>query len=87
MGHIIKWYCLFRLKSLGGKKWKDMPEGLRIDDEEPQTFVFIALEDLGPENGFLFPLKRGQDVCVDGELNILIPPTGGGLGVVIVLRL
>lgn len=64
-----------------------MPEGLSMDDEEPQTIVFIALEDLGPENGFPFPLKRGQDVCVDGNLDVLIPPTGGGLGVVIVLRL
>lgn len=58
-----------------------------MDDEEPQTIVFIALEDLGTENGFPFPLKRGQDVCVDGKLELLIPPTGGGLGMLIILRL
>lgn len=87
MERIIKWYCLFRLKSLGGEKWKMMPEGLRIDDEEPQTIVFVALEDLGPGNGFPFPLKCGQDVCVDGDVDVLIPPTGGGLGVLLVLRL
>lgn len=64
-----------------------MPGGLRMDDEEPQTIVFIALEDLGPENGFPFLLRRGQDVCVNGKLDILLPPTGGGLGMLIILRL
>lgn len=84
---IIKWFCLFRIKDLGGQKWKEMPEGLCMDDDEPQTIVFIALEDLGPENGFPFPLKRGQDACVDGKLPIVVPPTGGGLGMLIILRL
>lgn len=43
--------------------------------------VFIALEDLGPHNGFPFKLNCGQDVCVDGCAKLLTPPTGGGRAV------
>ena len=56
-------------------------------DGEQQTMVFIALQDLGLDNGFPFELARGHYVCVDGKANIFTPPTGGGLAICISLRL
>lgn len=83
---IIKWFALCTLKSTGGTKWARFTDGLAMDNE-PQTFVFVALEALGPENGFPYALGRGQDVCMDGTSQLLLPPTGGGLVMIIVLRI
>lgn len=52
-------------------------------DDNPQTMVCIALEDLGPKNGFFFELQLGKDVCMDGQDRIWLPPTGGGLSLLI----
>ena len=56
-------------------------------DEEQQTMVFIALQDLGPHNGFPFEVARGQYICVDGKASIITPPTGGGLAICFSVRL
>ena len=60
------------------KEWKPLRGGAGID-EELDTLVCIALEDLDVSNGFILPLQFGQDVCVDGKDPILVPPTGGGM--------
>jgi hypothetical protein len=48
--------------------------------------VFVALENLGPHNGFPFEMVCGQDVCMDGHTNLLTPPTGGGRAICFALR-
>ncbi|PIA82975.1 hypothetical protein CB0940_12198 [Cercospora beticola] len=50
-------------------------------DSDPQTLVCVALDNLGLENGFFMDLDSGQDVCIDGNDKILVPPTGGGLAI------
>jgi hypothetical protein len=52
-------------------------------DDRPQTVVCVALEDLGPQNGFFLDLPQGKDVCMDGRSRILLPATGGGLALLI----
>merc|ERR1711939_1009152 len=80
--------CVFRLKERETKEWKISKEdGLQVHLDHPETIVFLATEDLGPENGFFIPLKRGQDVCVDGRANISFPATGGGRGISFVFRI
>lgn len=56
-------------------------------DEEQQVIVFVALEALGPHNGFPFSLASGQDVCTDGHSDLLTPPTGGGRAICFALSL
>lgn len=56
-------------------------------DAKLQTVVCIALEDLGPANGFLFDLRHGMDLCMDGGSTLLLPPSGGGKGIIIWLDL
>lgn len=56
----------------------------RVDpsiDSRTQTLVCVALEDLGPGNGFFLDLRAGQDICIDGTDKVLVPPTGGGLAI------
>ena len=60
--------------------------GPGVNDDE-QTMVFIALEDLGIHNGFPIELGRGQDVCMDGKMMLYTPPSGGGLAICISLNL
>ncbi|KAM0714517.1 hypothetical protein Q7P37_009813 [Cladosporium fusiforme] len=56
-------------------------------DEQQQIMVFLALDDLGPHNGFPFALSRGQHVSMDGHTSLLTPPTGGGRAICFSLRL
>lgn len=69
--------------------WYFLDGGPGADDlrREQETMVFIALQELGPHNGFPFLLKRGQDVCMDGNTGIWTPPTGGGLAICFSLSL
>lgn len=81
----VRDFGLIRFKE-SGSGWVDLPEGLGKDDE-PQTVVIIALENLTPDNGFFLELRCGQDICVDGKASIDVPSTGGGTAVWIVLDL
>ena len=69
-----------------GAGWKQVSGGLATYDE-PQAIVLIALEDLGPENGFFMELKKGEWVCKDGEQLVSLPSTGGGKGVFLALHM
>ncbi|EXJ82296.1 hypothetical protein A1O3_06109 [Capronia epimyces CBS 606.96] len=85
-------YCLFRLNERpyeAGRYWKRVREddGLRIHNEHAETVVFIAVEDLDVHNGFFMPLRKGEDVCVDGDANVWFPATGGGGGVCLVFKI
>jgi hypothetical protein len=51
------------------------------------TVVIIALEPLNYENGCFVNIGSGEDICVDGNATVLIPGTGGGLGIFIDLNL
>jgi hypothetical protein len=61
--------------------------GFAVNKRERSTVVIIALEPLSRENGCFVNLASGEDVCIDGNADILIPGTGGGLGVFIDLNL
>lgn len=61
--------------------------GFAINERERSTVVIIALEPLNRKNGCFINLASGEDVCIDGNTDILIPGTGGGLGVFIDLNL
>ena len=54
---------------------------------EVQTMICIALEDLGPFNGFPIELRSGEDVCIDGNDTLLLPPTGGGMAILFWINL
>ena len=91
---IVCGYCLFCLKKSVPEPaettiWKSMwkPDGLGVHGYHDEAVVFIALDDLGPENGFFMTLKSGQHVCVDSQAEILFPDTGGGRGIMFALRL
>ena len=78
---IVKAFCGFRFKELK-MKWQPL-HGLAINERERSTVVMIALEPLNHENGCFVNLAAGEDVCVDGNAEVLIPGAGGGLGVFI----
>ncbi len=83
---------MFRLKEREVKNsgyWKPTSKehGLQIHLEHAEAVVFIAVEDLGAENGFFMRLKTGQDVVVDGRANILFPASGGGRGICLVFKI
>ena len=56
-------------------------------DDNPQTIVYITLEDLGPKNSFFFKLQFGKDVYIDGQDRIWLPPTSSGLSLLIWINL
>ncbi len=78
-------FCRFKATP-ATESWYYLGEGPGVDTTG-QTIVFIALDDLGPQNGFPFVLKRGQDVCMDGRAGIWTPPTGGGRAIFFSLNL
>ena len=84
-------FCIFRLKRLDGPHWEFLDDhgaqDPRLEEQGPQTVVFIALTELDHRNGFFINLKPGQDVCIDGTAGLIFPPEGGGLGVCICLNL
>ena len=82
---IVKVYCGFRFKELK-IKWQPL-YGLAINERERLTVVIIALEPLNYENGYFVNLATGEDVYVDGKVDVLIPGVGGGLGIFIDLDL
>lgn len=82
---IVKAYCGFRFKELK-IKWQPL-HGFAVNEKERSTVVIIALEPLNHENGCFVNLTTGEDVCVDGNADVLIPGTGGGLAVFIDLDL
>lgn len=86
----IAGFYLFRLRAKETTEWTRKLLGMQLDrtgDSRPQTVVFIALEDLGPHNGFPMELRKGEDVCMDGNDALLFPPTDGGEGILICLNL
>lgn len=78
-------FCRFKSASVKDS-WYFLEDGPGTDTTG-QTIVFIALEDLGPHNGFPFVLDRGQDVCMEGDVGIWTPPTGGGRAIFFALNL
>lgn len=81
-------FGIYRFKEYASDQWELVKRPARsideaFEDKESQTMVCIALEDLGPDNGFPFRLQRGQDVCMDGNEALLLPPTGGGMAILI----
>lgn len=83
---IIRGYCLFHLKAQSEVECRPS-EPLGIDDNRPQTVVFIALEDLNESNGFFQSLDCGQAICLDADERPIFPLTGGGRGVLLSLNL
>lgn len=83
---ILRGFCAFRLQSWTETLPYPSP-WLGIDEHEPQTVVFIALEDLDTQNGFFMELAKGFDVCLDSRSKIRFPKSGGGIGVFIALNL
>lgn len=84
--NLILAFFIFRLKADKEAGW-GRPQGLGIKNQEQQTIVFIALETLDVTNGFFMSLTQGGDVCLDSKADVQFPPTGGGLGMCIVLDL
>ncbi|GAM87630.1 hypothetical protein ANO11243_056570 [Dothideomycetidae sp. 11243] len=82
---MVRSYCTFRL--LEGGKGEPVEEPLGVDWREPQIAIFIAVTDLGPENGFFTRLRRGQHIAVDNFASVTFPVTGGGRGVFMGLEL
>lgn len=85
-------FAIFRMKGREGGDWDRLDHHGRPDPivpyrANPQAVVFIALSNLGWENGFFMELNSGQDVCLDIKTGLVYPRTGGGLGVVFWLRL
>jgi hypothetical protein len=83
---LVVWYGILRFKEDFTTEMHPIPEGIGTGKEN-ETVVIIALEDLHQDNGFLFRLPRGHDVCIDARASEIIPHTGGGLGIVMVLRI
>ena len=84
---VLAGFCIFRLKEFDSKDWTLLNVSLGTGDPEPQTVIFIALQDLDSRNGFFMTLGRGNDVCLDSKPRIQLPPSGGGIGVYIALNL
>ena len=77
-------FGFYRFKTYNKEQWelvKEPAHGPR--NTELQTMICVAIDDLGPNNGFPFELKRGQDMCVDGKDALWLPPTGGGRAILI----
>ena len=83
--NIVRAYCEFRFKELK-IRWQRL-HGLAVNERERSTVVIIVLETLSHEIGCVVNLATGEDVCVDGNADVLVPGTGGGLGVFIDLDL
>lgn len=79
-------WCMFSLKAVDSNGWRPILGGLSTD-KTPQATVFLATEDLGPDNGFFMRLQRGEWVCFDGTEGPEMPSTGGGRGLFFALRI
>ncbi|KAK6421571.1 hypothetical protein LTR95_016793 [Oleoguttula sp. CCFEE 5521] len=88
---LVRAFCIFRLKKLDGPQWEFLDnygaQDPRLEEQGPQTVVFIALTQLCHQNGFFINLEAGQDVCIDSTAGLIFPPEGGGLGVFVCLNL
>lgn len=80
---LVRGYGVYRFKQLSDVGWKPLRKGAGMDDGIADTVVCIALDDLNHDNGFFLNLRRGEDLCLDGGDDILLPPTGGGLALLI----
>lgn len=84
----MRGFCVFRLKASEDVGWTTSSDTLGIDRHEPQTVVFIALQDLNANNGFFMSLPQGCDVCLDSRAEVLFPSGGGGgMGIFLALNL
>lgn len=83
---LVHAFAIGRFKGRQGDRWGRVE---RASSDKPcaQTLVCIALEDLSIENGFFMDLGKGEDVCIDGETALLLPPSGGGLAILIWIML
>ncbi|KAK3045711.1 hypothetical protein LTR09_012745 [Extremus antarcticus] len=86
--YLLRGFCIFRLKAKNQEEdWEPHRGFLGCDASQPQTVVFIALQDLDSRNGFFMNLKEGNDVCLDSRPDIQVPRSGGGLGIYLALNL
>lgn len=54
--------------------------GFATEQNVSQAVIFVALEDLSPQNGFFMTLQKGHWVCKEGAEIVMQPSTGGGIG-------
>ncbi|KAF2212136.1 hypothetical protein CERZMDRAFT_98055 [Cercospora zeae-maydis SCOH1-5] len=89
-------FGIYKVKGRLKQSWELVPQaaqGPKSDREEAsdlkiaQTMVCIALEDLGPHNGFPFELQQGMDVCIYANETLLLLPTGSGFAILVWLAL
>lgn len=84
---ILRGFCVFRLKAFADHEGTMGPAWLGVDSKEPQTVVFLALQDLGLHNGIFMKLDEGSDVCLNSKAKVQFPISGGGMGIFIALNL
>lgn len=82
-------FGLYKFKKYITKQWELVQHPARGfgADQGSQTMICIALEGLGPTNGFPCELEGGQDICIDSGDALWLPPTGGGMAMLIWIRL
>ncbi|KAM0714207.1 hypothetical protein Q7P37_009994 [Cladosporium fusiforme] len=89
---VLNGFAVFKMKEQSGLAWSRLNDHGRtdadLDDQNhPQTIVFIALTHLNYDNGFFMPLEPGTYVCIDSAADIVYPPSGGGIGVMMYLNI
>ena len=85
---VLRGFCVFKMKASKDGGWATVDRTLGIDEHEPQTVVFIALENLSASNGFFMRLPVGCHVCLDSRAEVLFPNKGGGgMGIFLALNL
>lgn len=88
---VLNGFAIFRLKEQSGTAWSRLDDHGRkdhdLDGDHPQTIVFIALTKLNYDNGFFMSLEPGAYVCINSTADIVFPPSGGGLGIVMWLNI
>lgn len=89
---VLNGFAVFKMKEQSGVAWSRLCDHGRTDADlenknHPQTIVFIALTKLDYDNGFFMPLESGTYVCIDSTADIVYPPSGGGMGVMMYLNI
>lgn len=84
-GDLVHQFCGFRFRPL--KRPSMRLQGLATDHRLDSTVAIIALTPLTSSNGSFIELAEGEDVCLDGHSTIVLPGTGGGIGVLIDLKI
>ncbi|KAL4861661.1 hypothetical protein BDV12DRAFT_179909 [Aspergillus spectabilis] len=80
--HLLQWFliCTTRMPRPGTMK------GMSPDDKTT-IIVWIALGDLGPENGLFYTMTSGHDMSLDGRESITFSGRPSGLAVLLLLSM